>query len=59
MTTHCEPNYMAIFWWLLVLTILEISVVYVGFSKLIVGFLLYVSVNGVIVYRMLYHLYGI
>lgn len=40
MTTHSEPNYMAIFWWLLALTILEISVVYVGFSKLIVGFLL-------------------
>jgi cytochrome c oxidase subunit IV len=27
-TTHQEPNYMAVFWWLLVLTILEIAVIY-------------------------------
>ena len=39
-TAHSESNYMAIFWWLLALTILEISVVYVGFSKLLVGFFL-------------------
>ena len=26
--THAEPNYMAIFWWLLALTLVEVGVVY-------------------------------
>jgi caa(3)-type oxidase subunit IV len=26
--THVEPNYMAIFWWLFALTIIEVAIVY-------------------------------
>lgn len=43
-TEHAEPNYMGIFWWLLVLTILEIGVALIPngpfYSKLFQGFLL-------------------
>jgi caa(3)-type oxidase subunit IV len=39
-TTHAEPNYMNIFWWLLALTIIEIAVVYIGLAKVVVVFLL-------------------
>ena len=28
---HAEPNYMAIFWWLLALTLIEVGVVYAHF----------------------------
>jgi caa(3)-type oxidase subunit IV len=31
---HAEPNYMAIFWWLLALTIIEVGVVYAHLPKL-------------------------
>lgn len=37
---HEEPNYMNIFWALAVLTVLEIGVVYLPFTKLLIGFLL-------------------
>lgn len=37
---HEEPNYNAIFWYLLVLTILEVGATYLPFSKVIVGALL-------------------
>ncbi len=30
---HAEPNYMAIFWWLLALTIIEVGVVYAHLPK--------------------------
>lgn len=33
-TTHDEPNYMAVFWWLLALTLLELGVIYVPIHKL-------------------------
>jgi cytochrome c oxidase subunit 4 len=33
-TTHAEPNYMGVFWWLLALTILETGVIYVPVHKL-------------------------
>lgn len=39
-TTHSEPNYMAIFWWLLALTIAEVAVTYTGLPKMVMGFLL-------------------
>ena len=39
-TTHKEPNYMGVFWWLLTLTIFEVSVIYLGIPRLIMGFLL-------------------
>jgi len=32
-TTHKEPNYMAVFWWLLILTIIEIAVIYLPIVK--------------------------
>ncbi|MGH7859064.1 MAG: cytochrome C oxidase subunit IV family protein [Candidatus Binatia bacterium] len=39
-TTHTEPNYMAIFWWLLALTVAEVAVTYTGLPKMVMGFLL-------------------
>jgi cytochrome c oxidase subunit 4 len=30
---HAEPNYMAIFWWLLALTIIEVGVVYTPLAR--------------------------
>jgi cytochrome c oxidase subunit IV len=32
-TTHKEPNYMGVFWWLLGLTIVEVLVIYLHISK--------------------------
>ena len=37
---HKHPNYMAIFWWLTALTVLEIAVVFLPFSKFTNGTLL-------------------
>lgn len=39
-TTHQEPNYMGVFWWLLVLTILEIAVIYLPIVRIAVVILL-------------------
>lgn len=39
-TTHTEPNYMAIFWWLLGFTILEVLTTRAPFSHLIIAILL-------------------
>jgi len=39
-TTHQEPNYMAVFWWLLILTILEIAVIYMPIVRVAVVILL-------------------
>ena len=39
-TTHKEPNYMGVFWWLLVLTILEIAVVYMPILKMVIAVML-------------------
>jgi cytochrome c oxidase subunit IV len=39
-TTHTETNYMAVFWWLLVLTIAEIAVIYMPIVRLAVVILL-------------------
>lgn len=40
MAEHKHPNYMVIFWYLLVLTIVEIIVVFLPFGKFINGVLL-------------------
>ncbi|MFQ5802624.1 MAG: cytochrome C oxidase subunit IV family protein [Candidatus Methylomirabilales bacterium] len=37
---HKTPNYMAIFWWLLVLTIMEIAVIYTPLVKMVIVILL-------------------
>jgi len=37
---HAEPNYIAVFWWLLALTIIEIAVIYMPLAKLIIVILL-------------------
>ncbi len=37
---HEEPNYMGVFWWLLVLTVLEIAVIYAPFARMAIVFLL-------------------
>jgi cytochrome c oxidase subunit 4 len=41
-TTHSEPNYMGVFWWLLILTIIEIAVIYLPMAKLVIAILLIV-----------------
>jgi cytochrome c oxidase subunit IV len=33
-TTHKEPNYMGVFWWLLGLTIVEVLVIYLHIYKM-------------------------
>ena len=38
--THKHPNYMAIFWYLAILTVVEIAVVFMPFGKLTIGVLL-------------------
>jgi len=40
--THPEPNYMGVFWWLLILTVLEIAVVYAPIAKMAIAIMLIV-----------------
>jgi len=37
---HKEPNYMGVFWWLLILTVMEIAVVYMPMAKMAIAILL-------------------
>jgi cytochrome c oxidase subunit IV len=37
---HKHPNYMAIFWWLAILTVVELGVVFMPLSKIVIGVLL-------------------
>ena len=37
---HKHPNYMAIFWWLAILTVIEVGVVFLPMSKFTIGVLL-------------------
>lgn len=37
---HKQPNYIAIFWWLLVLTILEIGVIFAPLARVLIVILL-------------------
>jgi len=37
---HKHPNYMAVFWWLAILTVVEIAVVFMPLAKLLIGTLL-------------------
>jgi len=37
---HKHPNYFAVFWWLLALTILEVGVIFLPIAKLLIGILL-------------------
>jgi cytochrome c oxidase subunit 4 len=39
---HKEPNYMAVFWWLLVLTIIELVVIYMPLARLAIVVMLVV-----------------
>ena len=39
-TTHPHPNYMGIFWVLLVLTVIEVALTFLGLPKLLLGSLL-------------------
>ena len=39
-TTHKHPNYMGVFWWLLVLTLLEVGVIYLPVVRIVVVILL-------------------
>ena len=36
-TAHKHPNYMAIFWWLAILTVVELAVVFMPMSKIVIG----------------------
>ncbi len=38
--THRHPNYMAVFGWLLVLTVLEIGAIYLPISRILIAILL-------------------
>jgi len=38
--THKHPNYMAIFWWLLALTIIEVGVIFMPLAKVLIAILL-------------------
>jgi cytochrome c oxidase subunit 4 len=40
MTTHKHPNYMAIFWYLAILTAVELAVIFMPLAKLTIGVLL-------------------
>ena len=37
---HKQPNYIAIFWWLLALTILEVGVIFMPLSRMLIAILL-------------------
>jgi cytochrome c oxidase subunit 4 len=37
---HKHPNYMAIFWWLAILTVVELAVIFLPLAKLAIGVLL-------------------
>jgi cytochrome c oxidase subunit 4 len=39
-TAHKHPNYMTIFWWLAILTVVELAVIFMPFAKLTIGVLL-------------------
>lgn len=39
-TAHRHPNYMAIFWWLAILTVIELGVIFAPLGKLTIGVLL-------------------
>jgi len=39
-TTHQQPNYIGVFWWLLALTILEVGVIFLPIGRLLIGILL-------------------
>ena len=41
-TTHQEPNYMAVFWWLAILTIVELGVIYMPVHRMAILALLVV-----------------
>jgi cytochrome c oxidase subunit 4 len=38
--THEQPNYIAIFWWLLALTILEVGVIFLPIARVLIAILL-------------------
>ena len=38
--THKDPNYMAVFWWLFALTIIEVGVIFMPIAKLVIVILL-------------------
>ena len=38
--SHKHPNYMAIFWWLAILTVIELGVIFMPLAKFTVGVLL-------------------
>ncbi|HEX9663026.1 MAG TPA: cytochrome C oxidase subunit IV family protein [Candidatus Binatia bacterium] len=39
---HKEPNYIGVFWWLLVLTVIEIAVIYMPIAKFAIAVMLIV-----------------
>jgi len=41
-TAHHETNYMCVFWWLLILTVLEVGVIYLPIAKFVITVLLVV-----------------
>src|SRR5688572_14803094 len=54
---HKHPNYMAIFWWLAVLTVVEIAVVFMPLGKVTIGILLVALALGKAVMVAMYFMH--
>ncbi len=39
-SAHKQPNYIAVFWWLLGLTVFEVGVIFLPIARLLIAFLL-------------------
>ena len=39
-STHKQPNYIGVFWWLLVLTVLEVGVIFMPMARVLIAILL-------------------
>jgi cytochrome c oxidase subunit 4 len=39
-SAHHETNYMAVFWWLLALTVIEVAVIYLPIAKMVIAVML-------------------
>ena len=56
--THAEPNYLAVFGWLFVLTVVEVGIIYLPIAKLMIatGLVLLASVKAALVAIYFMHL---
>jgi cytochrome c oxidase subunit 4 len=38
--THKQPNYIGVFWWLLILTVVEVAVIFMPMARILIAILL-------------------